>query len=138
MKPYPRSMRRKARALRNEGLGDREIAKRMGIDKKTVRNWLGPDPRGRVGRGTIPVAALAKAFQESGLTPTALAIELGWYRTHGKVKNEPDCGRVKKTLGLKPYNPGKGRPRRCREKVDYETAERLCEAMGAMPYEVGL
>lgn len=79
------------------------------------------------GPGEIPVEKLQAAFRKSGLSKCEVARRLGW------MKHIPNVHRLNETLGLEPSTTGKKRKR-----VTYQTALRLCEALGASPIEMGI
>jgi hypothetical protein len=84
-----------------------------------------------------PVDPLREAFLASGLTFSHIARQCGWVR-YQRGLEIGDATRVARLLGLRDYKPGPGYPRRVRERISYENATRLAEAIGVDPYEVGL
>lgn len=94
---------------------DRPALGRFGPDNQPVK-------------GEVPVENLQRAFRKSGLTQAELARRLGWKRVVPNVK------RVRQCLGFETQTAtGKKQ-----ERVTYETALRLCQAMNADPFEVGV
>jgi hypothetical protein len=90
----------------------------------------------------VPVGPLRDAFLATGRSAGSVAMALNWKCTVRKPGRAPrecfDGPRVKRTLGLKPYKPRAGYPKRLRETVTYAMAERLARAIGVDPHEVGL
>lgn len=79
-------------------------------------------------KGEVPVENLQAAFRKSGITKAELARRLGWTRV------VPNLKRVNFALGFETQTAtGKKQ-----ERVTYETALRLCRAMDADPFEVGV
>ncbi len=92
--------------------------------------WSGiPRERPR-GVGEVPIDALKKAFERSGMTKVELATKMGWMR--------PNIDRVNRTLGYRPDSNTRGVRRQPRTYVSYAMAVRLCDALGADPVDVGV
>lgn len=88
------------------------------------------------GRGTVPVAPLARAFEISGRSAGDVARELGWFRYRGTHGFTADGSRVRRALGLQTYPLGAGLSR-YREHVDFDTALKLAAVLHVAPVEVG-
>jgi hypothetical protein len=76
----------------------------------------------------IPNEGLRRAVQESDMSLSAIARELGWMT--------PDTSRVSRALGI-----SKGERRRVSEytsSIDEELAEKIRQMIGADPIDVGL
>lgn len=78
--------------------------------------------------GAVPCEVLQEVLERSGVSRTELARRLGWYKT---VPNVP---RINVALGLAPNSGTRKRQRGVR----YSTAARICEALGASPFELGI
>jgi hypothetical protein len=119
------------RQLFEAGHSKNEIARRLGVARSTVRYRLGAR-RAQADPNTVPVAP----FREiAASVPHAMIAErLGWYRKGG----QPDTGRVRRVLGIYPYDPSHGQPKRYRERITEATAARLCGALDVDPRDVGL
>lgn len=71
----------------------------------------------------------------AGLSPADLARALGWTVTvspgsrHCPGRVKPDSGRVARTLGLRPYEPGHGYTTRVRTQVREATAVAIKDAI---------
>jgi hypothetical protein len=76
----------------------------------------------------IPTDVVREAFERSGLTLSQVAKNLGW------VTQVPDVGRVSVMIGRKP-DPKYKRPHAT---MRYDSALKLCEAMGYDPVDLGL
>jgi hypothetical protein len=90
----------------------------------------------------VDVVPLREAFVASGLTGGEVAQRLGWTKPHWRYPTTArpvgDQSRVKRVLGLRQYNPGQGYPSRYRERMTYDMAVRMAEALNVDPFEVGL
>jgi ribosomal protein S27AE len=87
----------------------------------------------------IDVAPLRDAFLKSDLTASEVARRLGWSRGRSYTGAPmPDGSRVRRALGLCLYDPGKGYPKKYRERMTHDMAERLMRAMHLDPHEVGI
>jgi hypothetical protein len=81
----------------------------------------------------VPVAPLRDAFETSGLTLSQVCRRLGWFAGPGK----PDVARLKRSLGTQPVSTHKG-TRYYAQRIGYEHATRIAEAIGVDPVDVGL
>lgn len=108
-----------------DGLSCPATAVVVGVHKKTVEKYAPGRP------GKIDNMKLREAFVRSEWSAYEIARRMGWcYGVRG------DGSRVKRTLGLQADIAGNGRIS-WRAKVDAETAARMAEAIGVMPWEVG-
>lgn len=83
----------------------------------------------------IDNAQLREAFLRSTRTAADVARALGWNGSTGRG----DSSRVRRTLGITPdrstkLGPGYSNHRRT---IDAETAARIADAIGVMPWEIG-
>jgi hypothetical protein len=135
--PYSRESRKKARRLVRSGMSRAKVAEIMEASESTIRQWTKDLPPVSSGRGTVPVQPFQEAFLGSGLTPTEVALRLGWTRVN-RDKRYPDGDRVKKALGLRPYQVGRGRGAKLKERLHEDTALEFCRALRLDPWEVGI
>jgi hypothetical protein len=115
-------------------------------DHKQKNERMGRHPRETLLR--VPNAALRERYEEivgRGLmTASEVAVAAGFTETRRDGRHRADLRRLKKRLGLEPESTRKIGPDGKRlsylaDKVDYETAVRLCRAMGIeYPAEVGV
>lgn len=99
----------------------------------------------------VDVSIIKEAFDDSDISLSELARRLDWTRTKSvldtrwnaqakrrRVEGFADISRVKRALGMMPYNPGHGRANRYRSKMSESQAIIILEALGLDPHEVGL
>jgi hypothetical protein len=114
------------RELRYEdGLTLVETAREVGCSVFTVQRHAPGRP------GKINNAKLREAFERSGKSAADVARAIGWW-----ADVDADVSRVRRTLGLRTDIDGRGHKSN-RRLIDAETAGRLAEAIGVMPWEVG-
>lgn len=121
-----------------ENVPPREIAEELGYAHKTIWDVAtrlrsqGVDiPRQAPSAGRIPVEPFKRRFQglaEQGTTAADIARRLDWTTKGGGA----DGPRLTRTLGLRPDGAS------YRQKLTYDMAERLAEALGLDLWEVGL
>lgn len=80
----------------------------------------------------IPTANVRAAFERSGVSKTELAERLGWMR--------PNIDKLNRALGYRPDS--NSRPpyvrKEVRQRMSYDLAARICEALNASPHDVGI
>jgi hypothetical protein len=90
-------------------------------------------PAGGFRPGDVPVEPLREEYlRRDDLTPGEIARRLGWWKRPGV----PNADRVRVQLGLRSYRSN-GR-RLTRQRVRYERAVELAEAMNMDPHEAGV
>ena len=89
---------------------------------------------------TVDNAPFRERFLEltsNGTSMSTVCRRMGWLRRDGKNWGSPDTRRLKKTLGLVPYNL-KGKQGHVQRRITLDIAARLCEALELDPWEAGL
>jgi hypothetical protein len=86
------------------------------------------------GKGRVPVEPFRKRYEELGERPSTIALRLGWLNSD----MTPDTSRVKRRLGIMPYNMGRGYGLTRNSTVTYNVAVQLCEALNMDPWEVDI
>lgn len=105
--------------------------------------WRAPIARKpkRKPKKTVPVAPFRKRFlklqEQEGLTAAELAERLGW-KINSRNKPCNDGDRALRALGIKATYNGHGARPMVRERVKYETAVELADALGLDYWEVGV
>jgi transcriptional regulator with XRE-family HTH domain len=126
----PTSTIRRIRQLRYaDGLTAPQAAAIVGCSQEAVRHYAPGRP------GKVDNAKLRAAFEASGLGAQEVARRVGWWIHKSNCSDQPDGGRVRRTLGIALDANGNGRPSR-RRYIDAETAAILAEAIGVAPWEV--
>ncbi len=94
---------------------------------------------------TVPLEPFRQAFKRSGLTAEQVAIRMGYLRSREKRGEEyGDATRILRLLNMvKQTNTVKngrhyGGTFKHDDRIQYEVAARLAEALGADPWEVGV
>jgi hypothetical protein len=82
------------------------------------------------GRPEVEVADLQEAFRRTGMTKCELAHRLGWMR--------PNVDKVNRYLGFRPDSGSRGVRKEPRQRLSYEVALELADAMDVDPVDVGL
>jgi hypothetical protein len=99
-------------------------------------------PRKKKVRVTVEVEPFRERFLQltaNGTTASDIAERLGWTLGGSATRpGNPDVVRVKRAVGLMAYEPGHGRPRRFKERITYEMAVQLAEALHMDPHEAGV
>lgn len=86
----------------------------------------------------VDVKPLREAFLNSGLGPAELARRLNWFDSKGNA----DASRLNRQLGIQTYQLSSTKKRYKhtfrRQKMSYDTALKIAEAMHLDPIDVGL
>lgn len=88
---------------------------------------------------SVPVAPLRDAFLASGLTAYEVATRLGWTRKRKNLSGDyGDHSRLMRRLGLQTYHCPRRGGTFTQERMHYDVALAIAEAIGVDPHEVGL
>lgn len=90
----------------------------------------------KLSENLVPVAPLAKAVEECGLSASEICRNLGWVRDCGKS----DTSRLRRRLGLLQATSVKGTKvyRGYQRRITYDLALRIAKAAHIDPVDVGL
>lgn len=101
-------------------------------DVEKLNNELCADFDRAMNKKEIPTARVRAAFERSGVPKNVLAERLGWTR--------PNIDKLNRALGYRPDS--NSRPpyvrKEVRQTMSYELAVRICEAINASPFDVGV
>ena len=65
----------KAKSLKEDGLGDTEIGRQMGVNESTVRSWLNEKSEARMNQARTTADFLKKQIEEKGMLDVGVGVE---------------------------------------------------------------